>query len=1099
MPVEDAERQDPQLAQAAEDRIRCSISDAAFRQLISRFVLNTCAQPSVVSASALQTIVDDALAVYCPKASQLLEYVLNLRVASYEGRSGSGLVQPWQWRPTEWPLSKRPVVVQTLSLQLRHECRTSRCTLEKCDLCPRTKDNSCGPEHQLPDKYVESSSIKALCQARIRAVLVGSDNEPAVEQSAALRLEVQLLNSVDFEKVVQDWQAPDPTNNATIIQVSIFDRTVAGEKDVVKIPEQVLNKCVVRHDKRDQPLQRQDLLVLEDSRRGVEQPEFLPFKDGEVDLSKFKLKKSSEAVMHGRRAKFRLLLRVVHTDGRPCVDIPPLVSTPFVVKTRRTKPNEKGRTLAPGNGVEKVKGIGSKTRVKLSDLVAAAGERNAALVARIPKHLRNIRTVSQLQELVEWGEQEAEFDDGITRLLQLNPDTWEEAVQHLTMVEMPDLMPRQWTCPHTGITLVYKCQLGGVDLKAGLLGMLRPGTDGPLLKIDEAEQLFQLTRSELVDLQTRAEGDWMMWRHGAPGPPHPHWGIARESATTTALGLRMRGSLKAEPAENTKLASGAAGPLPQSEDALQPISPLPRALVPPEFERRVVPRREGDTGPRQAQRKGRGRDQVSESSADNSEESDRMVDLPTSTLPTGPSAAAGLTGHAREVVLLLQPQAWGGGQGAPSDAGGSGGGGGSEQRVDRSSFTQGPMLLQTPPNSNGSSHMAAPSWPSPASSAPPSIAFPPQYRGGRNAAQPLVIIPPTQEMDAGTEYVYHAMQGVGGQGLAGNRPIAYFGSDAGPFRSAGSAAAAAVAAAAYDRFLDVRNSGSYGRSPTESEGDARIAQHLSSMQSSGLNFPGLAQRWSLMLASPQGPGPSSGGALSPQPASSQPPSTHLRRGLGAAFDEPISVAHAYGLNLQDRPGPGAERLGLVLDARPSEDSALNTDRFLAAAAAMHAQARGQAGGGAQGWGGKPEGGAASGGASGNGVGPGAGTNSGTGNSGAAAGGGVVDSEASAFAAPVVQRALQGVFLQPSSLVAAGNVAGAYGSGNSSTSTANTSGTGSAAAAALLGGPAGSGTTWLLTPGAQEGIKTLTTSEVLSLLGDSALMMHARDSLKPRER
>ena len=179
-----------------------------------------------------------------------------------------------------------------------HDTRGIACSDADCGLCKHNPAKRCRPNEYLSDKYLEQDQLTARCGAELvlqAYALDTGETVPMPDTLVGASVELVVINGV----VAPDGRLP-PTFS--------FDD-----------PEQVF----VSHSD-NQPLLVPGVGARHNDRSGV----VLDLQEGEgQSLPRIAITKSSESLLSGRKAMFRLVARVVGNE-----EVVPAVSVAFVVR-----------------------------------------------------------------------------------------------------------------------------------------------------------------------------------------------------------------------------------------------------------------------------------------------------------------------------------------------------------------------------------------------------------------------------------------------------------------------------------------------------------------------------------------------------------------------------------------------------------------------------------------------------------------------------------------------------------------------------------------------------------------------------------------------
>ena len=142
-------------------------------------------------------------------------------------------------------------------------------------------------------------------------------------------------------------------------------------------------------------------------------------------------------------------------------DIAPVVSTPFVVASRRLKKASKSNIPFVSDPLLKLKHMGKTAVKKLESL--------GAYVHNLPKMLEKVENVGQFKALVQLANNDKQLRDNLLNVLKITDAKWEEVCEQALRCVQKDNRVRVW-CPNNmmrdglRVGFLFACDCGSPDL-----------------------------------------------------------------------------------------------------------------------------------------------------------------------------------------------------------------------------------------------------------------------------------------------------------------------------------------------------------------------------------------------------------------------------------------------------------------------------------------------------------------------------------------------------------------------------------------------------------------------------------------------------------
>lgn len=393
----------------------------------------------------------------------------------------------------------------SLGLRFTHTCRALGCVNADCGLCKHNPAKRCPHDDFLQPKYLIGDPLVARCGATVCVELYDTATGAVLET---------LPENVSAEFFVVNGAADS-------MQPTRRGKAVSWEKHL-------LNQA-------DKPL----LVPGAGARNSDGGAVAMPLKAVCSELPALHVSDSSEALLKGRKATFRLVACVMGEGVDAAV-----TSQPFVVATRRIKSNLKQDNPQVSDPVAKLDKLGKQTADKLADLHAAARSAKPALHLLLPWELQasleqqgagaagdggahmSVTTVGQLRTLMDWAERETgphSLKKALLKVLKMTTEQWEHTLTRVrSAVERDDRMRKWLPSGRTAgvqdggarLGALFACKQGRVDLERPL-GLLCANADGTEL-LTMATDLSSLQREQLARVRGDAAAAWQL-------PQHPGW------------------------------------------------------------------------------------------------------------------------------------------------------------------------------------------------------------------------------------------------------------------------------------------------------------------------------------------------------------------------------------------------------------------------------------------------------------------------------------------------------------------------------------------------------------------------------------------------
>ncbi|KAL0051206.1 hypothetical protein WJX82_003759 [Trebouxia sp. C0006] len=420
--------------------------------------------------------------------------------------------------------SQQSVQVQRLpvgaQLRFQHDCEHLTCPAENrfCSLCARNPLKRCKPSENFAAKHLETQSLAAPCGASITVALsLGparqpSSADPGSSQAASfgqhsedVRLEFSLLNG------------------------SIHDSWLQQGHEGVRMDEDIRARCEVlacqrppppaEGARKKAPKSSEARPLLEGGHMTQHTPELrvkATVEGGIVSLADFVVQENSETQL-GKDVKYKMLVCAIKQDSGK--EVAQLVSESFTVTTMRSKGGVKPAIPCLTDPVDKLEGLGGKTRRNLLDVRRCVRniDARAAVPAAAPNQITTVEHFKQLEEaLRDWSS----CPKQIRRALLPEP-----AVEHSQKVLEADSRLRSWRAtPESEWGLLYHSSQAFVDFNNPAV-LVQPsggagGSQFVLAAHASSDQLARMNELAVEALQRWKQAD------------HPGWSVTEADSDT---------------------------------------------------------------------------------------------------------------------------------------------------------------------------------------------------------------------------------------------------------------------------------------------------------------------------------------------------------------------------------------------------------------------------------------------------------------------------------------------------------------------------------------------------------------------------------------
>ncbi|DBB00042.1 TPA: hypothetical protein ACH3X1_013901 [Trebouxia sp. C0004] len=428
--------------------------------------------------------------------------------------------------------SQQSVEVQRLpvraQLRFQHDCEHLTCPAENrfCSLCARNPLKRCKSSENFAAKHFETQSLAAPCGASITVALSAgqaarqpSDADPGSSQAASfgqhsehVRLEFSLLNG------------------------SIHDSWLQQGHEGVRMDDDIRARCEVlacqrppppaEGARKKAPKSTEARPLLEGGHMTEHTPELrvkATVKAGLVSLADFVVQENSETQL-GKDVKYKMMVCAIKQETGE--ELAQLVSESFTVTTMRSKGGVKPAIPCLTDSVDKLEGLGGKTRRNLLDVRACVHniDARAAVPSAAPNEITTVEHFKQLEQALRgWSS----CPKQIRRALLPEP-----AVEHSQKVLEADSRLRSWRAdPKSEWELLYHSSQAFVDFNNPAVLVQPSGGPGGSQFVLAA----QASSAQLARMNELAAEAFQRWKQAG----HPGWSVTEADSDAFLAGLHQ--------------------------------------------------------------------------------------------------------------------------------------------------------------------------------------------------------------------------------------------------------------------------------------------------------------------------------------------------------------------------------------------------------------------------------------------------------------------------------------------------------------------------------------------------------------------------------
>uniref|UniRef100_A0A7S0VN52 Uncharacterized protein n=1 Tax=Polytomella parva TaxID=51329 RepID=A0A7S0VN52_9CHLO len=315
-----------------------------------------------------------------------------------------------------------------LKLGFYHNCRAFGCGEEYCPFCKQNPVRRC--RQDFCNKYLVSDVLKANCKGNICVGIYDGGNRIENYDTSNITFEMILLNGLKYK-------------------AQTAKKTILSYQDLVA--------CIEKNDGNTSPILTSEWTS---TPSGNVVRVFATGNKSSFCLPELRVMRSSESYLMSRKPPY--VLAVVAWDSKTKTliqGIEHVVSSEFVVATRRVKLAVKADIPMMSEDVSKIINIGKQTQDKLNNL-------GKYLIdcpwTHVPAHVESVKDFYDLVMMVDDDERLRKF---LLVKLNLSLDKWKEARNHVLTAVSDDNRIRLWTKEEEGrqYGLAFLCKNAVID------------------------------------------------------------------------------------------------------------------------------------------------------------------------------------------------------------------------------------------------------------------------------------------------------------------------------------------------------------------------------------------------------------------------------------------------------------------------------------------------------------------------------------------------------------------------------------------------------------------------------------------------------------